>query len=173
MVQTSVFFPSQSRLLAAAVIVTCTTLAQGSMPAFGQGRPPPFGAWSKTRYGSTTGLPRPVSPNSLSDKAAIDRSDPVHVTLAGQPCVTIFPLIAPDIAIHGTFFHNLLASNACSARITLQACYYATSDCVIIQLPPYGRTETTLGMIPGVKEFRFEYREQMERQRGGLELRTD
>ena len=56
----------------------------------------------------------------------------------------------------------ILANNDCSQVIKLKVCYYQSQRCVPFAVPPYGRKEVVLGIMPAMKEFQFEYREQFD-----------
>lgn len=123
--------------------------------------PPPIGVWSKPVFGSTPDLAKPAQPNDLFGNDQ-DTVAGVHMSITGKPCVTVAAEAMPDQANPKNFFHMALAANACSQRILIEVCYYQTLTCSQLQLPPYGRKETMLGIMPAMKGFRYEYREQVE-----------
>jgi hypothetical protein len=61
------------------------------------------------------------------------------------------------------FEHAVIALNDCSQRIKVQVCYYQSQHCVTMNVPPYGRDEVLLGIMPSMSGFRFEFREQFDR----------
>jgi hypothetical protein len=53
----------------------------------------------------------------------------------------------------------IIAQNDCSQRIKMQVCYYQSQHCVAMDVPPYGRQNLVLGIMPSMSGFRFEFRE--------------
>jgi hypothetical protein len=141
--------------------------------AVAAGPPPPLGVWSKPAFGSTSGLSPPKDPNNsfLEDDSTGDDDDRApagfHMSMTGKPCVKVAAEAQPNPGnAPGNpklFFHMILAANACGERILMQVCYYQTDTCTLLALPPYGRKEAMLGEMPEMKDFRYEYREQVER----------
>jgi hypothetical protein len=131
-----------------------------------EGAPPPLGVWSKPSFGSTPDLAKPVRPDDLfaDDQGT---ATGVRMSVTGKPCVTVAAEARSDPANPKNFFHTILAANACSQRILIQVCYYQTQTCSLLQLSPYGRKEAMLGIMPAMKGFRYEYREQLERRPAG------
>jgi hypothetical protein len=56
--------------------------------------------------------------------------------------------------------HIISAKNNCSQTVKLKVCYYGTQDCVPVDLPSYGHKETSMGIYPGMQDFRYQYTEQ-------------
>jgi hypothetical protein len=83
-----------------------------------------------------------------------------HLGPTGRPCIAVTGVAQPEVANTNVFQHIISANNACSQVINLQVCYYRTEHCVPLRVPSYARDNVVLGVMPAMKEFRFEYREQ-------------
>jgi hypothetical protein len=53
----------------------------------------------------------------------------------------------------------ITASNRCAKLIKVQVCYYRTQQCIPMEIPGRMRKDAVLGMIPSIKDFRYEFRE--------------
>jgi len=45
-------------------------------------------------------------------------------------------------------------------NIKVQVCYYKTQDCIAVNVPPWGRQDSVLGIYPALTDFRFDAKEQ-------------
>jgi hypothetical protein len=129
------------------------------------GPPPPLGTWSEPKFGGAGGLLPPPLPPLLTGQTL---GPPVRTTPLGKPCIELFGTAQPLASNKRVFYHLVRANNNCSQRILLQVCYYQTETCTNLEVAGYGRTETTLGIMPATSAFRFEYREQVDRRPGGV-----
>jgi hypothetical protein len=129
------------------------------------GPPPPLGTWSEPKFGAAGGLSAPLPPPLLTGQTL---GPPVRTTPLGKPCIELFGAAQPLASNKRVFYHLVRANNNCSQRIMLQVCYYQTETCSNLEVPGYGRTEATLGIMPATSAFRFEYREQVDRRPGGV-----
>jgi hypothetical protein len=91
-----------------------------------------------------------------------DMAVKVHLGPTGKPCLTVNGEAKPQKINPNIFEHLILVSSNCSQPIKLQVCYYHTQHCTLVVVPGYARKEATLGIMPGMKDFRFEYREQFD-----------
>jgi len=55
--------------------------------------------------------------------------------------------------------HQVLITNACGQTITVKVCYYKQSGCITVTVKGNEKLERTLGISPGIKDFRYEFRE--------------
>jgi hypothetical protein len=83
-----------------------------------------------------------------------------HMGPTGKPCITIVANARAQMIDTHLFNHIVLASNACGQAIKMKVCYYHSDRCVEMDVPPYSRKETTLGIMPSMRAFRFEAHEQ-------------
>jgi hypothetical protein len=83
-----------------------------------------------------------------------------HLGPAGKACLTVKGEARAEKINPKLFAHMIVAANECGERIKLDVCYYQSRRCVMMDIPPYGRSETTLGIMPSMSGFRFEFREQ-------------
>jgi hypothetical protein len=92
----------------------------------------------------------------------------MHSGPTGKPCLTVQGYAQQQTINPNIFEHIISASNDCSQLIKTQVCYYQSQQCIQIDVPPYGRKESVLGIMPAMKQFRFEYREKFDQGMGGL-----
>jgi hypothetical protein len=117
------------------------------------GSPPPMA-------GSVGGV-RPPSPVPLL-KGSQDMAAKVHTDSSGRACLTVHGTAVAETINPNIFNHLIQISSNCSLPIKLQICYYHTQNCILVVVPAYARKEATLGIMPAMKEFRFEYRERFD-----------
>jgi len=91
-----------------------------------------------------------------------DMAVKVHLDSTGKPCLTVKGEAKPQTINPNIFNHLILISSNCSLPIKLNVCYYHTKHCTLVVIPGYARKEATLGIMPAMKDFRFEYREQFD-----------
>lgn len=83
-----------------------------------------------------------------------------HYGPAGKACLTLSGSSRAQIINKDMYDHWISAANDCAQRIKVQVCYYHTQDCIMVDVPPYGRQDVVLGVYPKLREFRYEYKEQ-------------
>jgi hypothetical protein len=84
----------------------------------------------------------------------------LHLGPTGKPCLKVEGHVKAQTMNPNIFNHMITVRNDCSQPIKMQVCYYQSQHCAPLEVPGYGRKEATLGIMPAMKEFRFEYREQ-------------
>ena len=77
----------------------------------------------------------------------------------GNLCLSVMGYARPHFANSTVFDHVITVKNSCAQRIAIKVCYYKSMECVPLEIPGGERKETVLGSLPGVKVFRFEFRE--------------
>jgi hypothetical protein len=82
-----------------------------------------------------------------------------HTGPTGKPCLTVNGEAQRETINPKLFEHMIIAQNDCSRRIKMQVCYYQSQHCVAMNVPPYGRQDLVLGIMPEMSGFRFEFRE--------------
>jgi hypothetical protein len=138
-------------------LMGCLVLSLSSF-ACAQGSAWNFGDQSRPVVGSTGGIARPQQPPIMS--GSTDLMPRRHLKVTGQPCVSLYASAKSQLTNRNIFDHLVFGTNECAQMIKLRICYYKTSDCIQMDLPPYGRKEMTLGIFPSIKDFQFEFREQ-------------
>lgn len=101
--------------------------------------------------------PAPRAPVLAGEEALGPRR---HLGPTGKPCVAVNGFARPEPINPQIFEHVITANNSCSQVIKLTVCYYGSDRCTPLTVASYARKETVLGILPAMKEFRFEYREQ-------------
>jgi hypothetical protein len=120
----------------------------------------PFGSNSSTALGAAGGILPPTRSPLFS--GSHDAPIHMHTGPTGKLCLTVLGYAAEQVINPNIFTHIISVSNDCSQAIKIQVCYYQSHDCTTIDVPGYGRKEATLGIMPAMKDFRFEYKEQFD-----------
>jgi hypothetical protein len=82
-----------------------------------------------------------------------------HLDFAGKPCLSTEGVARPLSSNARIMNHVVTFTNHCFERIRLKVCYFGTDDCTDVEVPPYGRKEQVIGVLPAVQLFRYELRE--------------
>jgi hypothetical protein len=83
-----------------------------------------------------------------------------HVSPLGKACLTVDGSAKPQTLNPHIFEHWVSATNICGQDIKLQICYLNSQDCISVDVPPYGRKDSVLGIYPALADFQFETKEQ-------------
>ena len=145
------------------MLVTMLMLLGVGSDASAQGGMAPLGGDSRPAVGGTRGLPPPPQPRFFG--ADQNLGVKVHLNAMGKPCVIVYGYPRAHAMNANIFDHVIFASNSCGQLIKMQVCYLKTQHCVLMEISGYQHKEALLGMFPGMKDFRFEYREQFEQRR--------
>ncbi len=121
---------------------------------------------TRPSVGSTSGLTPPAQLPIISGSQ--DAAAKVHLDPIGKPCLSVRGYAKPQASNPNIYNHVIFASNNCAQSIKLNVCYYHTQHCVAVAVPGYARKESVLGIMPQMKEFRFEYREQFNNFESGI-----
>lgn len=127
-------------------------------------------------------FPQALMPSSGSIFATPDDLSPHHMSPLGKPCLalegsvkaeaanspSIFGSTAsrgqsdkPNALVAATIYEHLItATNSCTEKIKVKVCYYKTDDCIMIDVPSLGRKDAVLGIYPGLRQFRYQAKEQ-------------
>ena len=84
---------------------------------------------------------------------------PAHKGPDGTTCITVRPSTRPQIINPKIIDQIVTVNNSCGQFIKVQVCYAGSSDCIEVSLNGYQKLQRTLGIDPGSKNFRYEYRE--------------
>jgi len=133
-------------------IATVVWLVAAGGAALGQS----LGGTSRPSVGGV-GLTAPAQPPLLLGEE--DSAAKRHYGPTGQACLSVTGSAIPQTINPHIFEHVILAKNVCGQLIKLEVCYYKSDRCIPMAVPPYSRKELVLGIMPAMKEFRFEYRE--------------
>jgi hypothetical protein len=83
-----------------------------------------------------------------------------HNGPTGKPCITIEGSAKPQTINPNIFEHWVSAANSCGQHIKVNICYFQTQHCVMVDVPPWDRKDTVLGIFPALRDFRYDYTEQ-------------
>lgn len=113
-----------------------------------------------------TGSAPPVVGSTYGNTATTRYSDPLQdpnryrqTDGFGKLCLSVGGYGRPFATNPKLYDHVIVAVNNCPKRINFEVCYYQTRNCVTVDMPAQQRKEVILGIQPGVKDFRYEYRE--------------
>jgi putative aminopeptidase FrvX len=95
---------------------------------------------------------------SGGDAATPSQDTKQHTRLNGKPCIDLGSYAKSEIVDKNLFEHWITATNNCGQHIELQVCYYQSSDCIVMKVPPWESKSAVLGIYPQ-KEFRFNAKE--------------
>jgi hypothetical protein len=133
-------------LIAVACLPSFPAGAQAPQPLMGTIPPvvgSSYGNTATTRYS-----------NPLSDPNRYRQTDSF-----GKLCLGVNGYGRPFATNPNLYDHVIVAINNCPKRINFEVCYYQTRNCLTVEMPPQQRKEVILGIQPGVKDFRYEFRE--------------
>ncbi len=122
----------------------------------------PFGPAHAQSSGPSSGGIVP-SPSGLSTSGIFGDAKELakrHYGLGGKPCITVAGATKSETINQNIMEHWVSATNSCGQHIKLTICYYKTQHCVTVDVPPWGRRDSVLGIFPALREFRYEYTEQ-------------
>ena len=144
-------------MLRTLALVLASLLGLGTL-ATAQSVAAPSGSEARPALGASGGT-RPAAPLPLLGGTQT-LGVKVHLGPTGKPCLKVAGYAKAQTINPNIFNHLILVSNNCSQPLKLQVCYYQSQHCAAVEVPGYARKEATLGIMPAMKEFRFEYREQ-------------
>jgi hypothetical protein len=117
----------------------------------------PLGSSAPVSGGGVEGLKAPTPFAGIPSAGA-----KAHLGPDGKPCLTVSGDAMPETFNPHIFKHLIVANNGCTVPIRIQVCYYDSLSCTQMSVPPDGRSETVLGIMPAMSKFRFEYHEQFD-----------
>ncbi len=83
-----------------------------------------------------------------------------HKAPTGKPCLALEGSSKAQTINKNIYEHWIGAANSCGQHIKVRICYHNTQDCIVMDVPAYGRRESVLGIYPALKDFRYDYVEQ-------------
>jgi hypothetical protein len=83
-----------------------------------------------------------------------------HRDFAGKPCLEISGFARPHVVNPNLFDHVISANNHCIQPLKVKVCYARSDHCIRLDVPGRARKEDILGIMPAMKEFRFDFKEQ-------------
>jgi hypothetical protein len=143
-------------LASCARILSTVIVAMSLLAAHAQAQVSAFGRTSAPTAGGTAGLPPPAANPFATNQGNFAQA---HKTADGKPCIVINPRVVPQISNPRIFNHVVLVGNICGKSLKIRVCYFRSSSCIIVAVKGYEKIEQTLGISPGVADFRYEYRE--------------
>lgn len=107
--------------------------------------------------GGTAGLGPVAAPKLITGSQDLEIMR--HRNFSGKPCLEIGGYARPLQVDSRVFDHVIVATSICPQPLKVKVCYSGSQDCILMQVPGYGRKEAILGTLGGMKEFRYEFRE--------------
>jgi hypothetical protein len=83
-----------------------------------------------------------------------------HTGPTGKPCLALEASAKAQAINKDIYEHWIGATNSCGQHIKVKVCYYGSEDCIVMDVPPWGRQDSVLGIYPALKDFRYEAKEQ-------------
>jgi hypothetical protein len=83
-----------------------------------------------------------------------------HMGPTGKPCLALQGDAQAQAINKNIFEHRVTAKNNCGRNIKVKVCYHNSQDCIIMDVPPWGRRDSVLGIYPALKDFRYDAKEQ-------------
>jgi hypothetical protein len=137
------------------VAIALTFLSAISSAASAQGTAIPFGSSRPTVGGTMQSPSEPLPTFGASGNTEVLR----HRGPTGKPCLTVSGSSRSHTIDQNLYDHVITVTNGCALRIALRVCYYATDECIAMEVPGDETKEAVLGTLPSMKDFRFEFRE--------------
>ena len=89
-----------------------------------------------------------------------DLGDRKHRDFVGKPCLQTTGEAQPLTSSPRIMNHVVILDNHCPDRIKVKVCYHDTNECSDVDIPPRARKEQIIGVLPGVRQFRYDVKEQ-------------
>jgi hypothetical protein len=83
-----------------------------------------------------------------------------HLGPTGSACLTIDGYAKPERVNKDIYQHWIKATNSCGQLIKVRICYRNSDHCIDMDVPPWDKKESMLGIFPALKRFQFEAKEQ-------------
>jgi hypothetical protein len=116
-----------------------------------------FDRLSQPATGETSGMQDADTPSTF--QASGGNEVLRHRDFAGKPCLAV-DAFARAHAVDANLYDDVIeVVNSCPQRIAIQVCYYQSEDCIPMDIPGGERKEAILGILPSIRDFRFEFRE--------------
>lgn len=77
----------------------------------------------------------------------------------GRPCLDIEAASRAHIVNPNVYDHVVSVSNRCLKTIKLKVCYFGTERCTELEVRGFKRKDAVIGVVPGMKMFRYSYGE--------------
>jgi len=138
------------------ILAIILSLVAAGRLACAQSPSTPYGS-ARSMVGSS-GLPTP--PRSPILSGSENQGPRQHLGPIGKPCVAVNGEARAQTINPRIIEHVIVAKNSCSQIIKMQVCYFQSDRCIPMTLSSYASAEVVLGIMPAMKEFRYEYREE-------------
>jgi hypothetical protein len=93
-----------------------------------------------------------VLPNS-------NRLNRQHMAPTGKPCLVLHGYAKAQTINPNIFEHRVDATNSCGLHIKVKVCYHMSEDCITIDVPPWDRKDSVLGIYPALRDFKYDAKE--------------
>jgi hypothetical protein len=77
----------------------------------------------------------------------------------GKPCLDIEAASRARASNPNVYDHIVSILNRCTKNIRLEVCYFGSNRCTRVEVNGLKRKDAIIGINPGMKTFRFSYRE--------------
>ena len=95
--------------------------------------------WSSLLFGLCGQSFGQILPNSHDRK---------HMGPTGKPCLALHGSARAQTINPRIVEHVVSATNSCTMNIKVKVCYSGRTECITMNVPAYGKTETVLGIYP-------------------------
>ena len=85
---------------------------------------------------------------------------PISRDAFNRPCLQIEGIARPHVVNPSILDHVVSVKNNCPKRVNVKVCYFDTDRCKPLAIGAYGREDTILGTLSGIKYFRYSVIEQ-------------
>jgi hypothetical protein len=92
---------------------------------------------------------------SDEDSTASSQVIKQHTRPNGKPCINLESYAKSEIVNKNLFEHWITATNSCGEHIVLRVCYRSSSDCIVMNVPPWESKSSVLGIYP-LKDFQYD-----------------
>jgi hypothetical protein len=83
-----------------------------------------------------------------------------HMAPTGKPCLALRGYAQAQTINPHIFEHRVVATNSCGLNIKVKVCYHMSEDCITIDVPPWARKDSVLGIYPALRDFKYDAKEQ-------------
>jgi hypothetical protein len=93
-----------------------------------------------------------VLPNS-------NRLNRQHMAPTGKPCLVLRGYAKAQTINPNIYEHRVGVTNSCGLNIKVKVCYHMSEDCITMDVPPWDRKDSVLGIYPALKDFKYDAKE--------------
>src|SRR3984893_1119942 len=75
-----------------------------------------------------------------------------HMGPTGKPCLVLHGYAQAQTINPHIFEHRVAATNSCGLNIKVKVCYHMSEDCITIDVPPWAKKDSVLGIYPALRD---------------------